>query len=99
MDLKRLYEILSRTTQQFRKGDVIEGTPELVNQIKVGKALDEIETGGVVELYAMPHEKEADGLERVDRAGVVPAHGPVRAGVPAGRPRRRRPAGGASVPG
>lgn len=65
-DLKRLYEILGRTTQQFRKGEVLEGTPELVSEIKAGKPLDEIKAGGVVEVYAMPHENEADGLEKID---------------------------------
>lgn len=64
MNLSRLYEILGETTTQLRKGDVFEGTPELVEQAKAGK---KIEGGGVLEVYAMPHENEArPEIEKVD---------------------------------
>ena len=52
MDTTRLHEILRLTTSQFRKG-------ETVNQHKVGAV-------GVTEVYAMPHESSATGVELVD---------------------------------
>jgi hypothetical protein len=36
MNLDRLYKILAETTVQLRKGEVFEGTPELVEQAKCG---------------------------------------------------------------
>lgn len=64
MDISRLHEILAETTCQLRKGEEFEGTPELVEQAKRG---EEIKGGGVLEIYAMPHESEApSNLEKVD---------------------------------
>jgi hypothetical protein len=64
METKRLYEILRETTVQLRKGDVYEGTKELVDQAKSGEPL---KGGGVLEVYAMPHQNEAlPHLEKVD---------------------------------
>lgn len=64
MDLNRLHQILNETTHQLRKGEVIEGDDELVDAIKSGA--DDL-PGGVVHIYAMPHEDEAPpNLERVD---------------------------------
>lgn len=64
MNLTRLHEILSETTCQLRKGEAFEGTPELVEQAKRG---EELKGGGVLEVYAMPHESEAGpNLEKVD---------------------------------
>lgn len=64
MNLDRLYQILAETTVQLRKGEVFEGTPELVEQAKHG---EELNGGGVLEVYAMPHESEAQpGVEKVD---------------------------------
>lgn len=63
MDMNRLYTILNATTLQLRKGEVVHGTPELVDAIKRG---DESMPGGVVTVDAMPHESSADGLEKVD---------------------------------
>jgi len=65
MNTKRLYEILSETTMEFRKGRVFEGTPSLVAQAEAGA--DELKGGGILEVYAMPHVDEAPpGIERVD---------------------------------
>lgn len=64
MNLDRLYKILAETTCQLRKGEVFEGTPELVEQAKRG---DELKAGGVLEVYAMPHVNEArPEIEQVD---------------------------------
>lgn len=62
---KRLYEILEATTMQLRKGEVLEGTPELVEQVKRGD--EELTGGGVLEVFAMPHVDEApEHVEIVD---------------------------------
>ena len=64
MNLTKLYEILNETTSQYRKGAVYEGTPELVAQAEAG---EDLQGGGVLEVYAMPHADEApDGLVVVD---------------------------------
>lgn len=69
MNLNRLHEILAATTVQLRKGDVYEGTPELVEQASRG---DELKGGGVLEIFAMPHEGEAlPEIERVDMEFLV----------------------------
>ncbi len=52
MNLDRLYEILKDTTKQLRKGAEIEE-----------RQAGPIE---VIEVYNMPHESEASGLEKVD---------------------------------
>lgn len=65
MNIARLHEILTDTTTQLRKGEVFEGTPELVEQAKRGD--EELKGGGVLKVYAMPHESEApEGMETVD---------------------------------
>lgn len=65
MNCERLHEILAETTVQLRKGEVFEGTPELVEQAARGD--DELKGGGALEVYAMPHEKEAlPHVEKVD---------------------------------
>lgn len=70
MNLDRLYKILGECTALLRKGEEIEGTPELVEQIKRGDK--ELKGGGVVEIYAMPHESEArPDVEKVDMEFVV----------------------------
>lgn len=58
MNTRRLYELLNEATVQLRKGEELEGTPALVEGIKAGKTLDEL-PGGVVHVYAMPHEAQA----------------------------------------
>lgn len=64
MDLNRLYAILRETTVQLRKGEVYEGTPELVEQAKAGQ---ELKGGGVLEINMMPHVDDAsDRFEKVD---------------------------------
>src|ERR1700679_3108460 len=64
MNTARLYEILSACTVQLRKGEVFEGTSEIVEQAKSGK---DITVGGVLEVFAMPHESEAlPTIEKVD---------------------------------
>jgi hypothetical protein len=69
MDLARLHEILAATTSPFRKGDVYEGTPALVEAAKAGEKLT---GGGVLEIYAMPHEAEARAdLVKVDCVFIV----------------------------
>lgn len=71
MDTNRLYEILAETTTQLRKGEVVEGTPALVDAIMSGDK-DKPLPGGVVEIYAMPPESEAPAdLEKVDCEFVV----------------------------
>lgn len=70
MNLDRLYHILGETTCQLRKGEEIEGTPELVEQIKRGDK--ELKGGGVVEIYDMPHVSEArPDLNKIDMEFVV----------------------------
>lgn len=65
MNVSRLHEILNDSTMQLRKGDVFEGTPELVEQAERGDP--ELKGGGVLEVYAMPHENEArNEIEKVD---------------------------------
>lgn len=74
MNLDRLYKILAETTIQLRKGEVLEGTPELVKAAKNVKAEDKFSDlpGGVLEIYAMPHESEArPDLEKVDMEFVT----------------------------
>jgi len=69
MNVKKLYEILRETTVQLRKGEVYEGTPELVEQAKRG---DELKGGGVLEVYAMPHVADANpDIEKVDLEFLV----------------------------
>lgn len=69
IDLDRLYHILRETTCQLRKGEVLEGTPELVEQVKAGK---EPTVGGVLEVYALPHVNEArPDIEKVDMEFIV----------------------------
>jgi hypothetical protein len=71
MNLRRLYEILSDTTVQLRKGDVVHGDKHLVEAINTGRDLSK-EPGGVVTIDAMPHVAEApDALERVDLEFLV----------------------------
>jgi hypothetical protein len=69
LNLNKLYEILHEATCQLRKGEEIEGTPDLVSAIKSG---EKDLPGGVVEIYAMPHQSEArPDLEKVDCEFVV----------------------------
>lgn len=63
MDLDKLYRILNDCTTQLRKGEVVHGTPELVDAINAGS--DDL-PGGVVTIDAMPHEREAVGLKPID---------------------------------
>ena len=66
MDLNKLYKILSETTIQLRKGEMIHGDKHLVQAIKEGRDLDK-EPGGVVTIDAMPHTDDAPAdLEKVD---------------------------------
>ncbi|MGD9879139.1 MAG: hypothetical protein AB7U95_03285 [Reyranella sp.] len=53
MNLDRLYKILSETTVQLRKGEMVHGDKHLVDAIKEGRDLDK-EPGGVVTIDAMP---------------------------------------------
>lgn len=70
MNLDSLYAILADTTVQLRKGDVYEGTPELVEQAKAGT--EELKGGGVLEVYAMPHVDEVKPeIEKVDMEFLV----------------------------
>ena len=70
MDLNRLYKILNKTTMQLRKGEVFEGTPELVEQATRGGD-EPLKGGGVLEIYAMPHKNEVSGVEKVDMEFLV----------------------------
>ncbi|MFA6492760.1 MAG: hypothetical protein WCV58_01315 [Patescibacteria group bacterium] len=68
MDVNRLHEILAETTIQLRKGEEIEGTPELIEAVKSFKEGDQL-PGGTVSIYAMPHESEVaenSWIKRVD---------------------------------
>jgi hypothetical protein len=72
MDINKLYKILEETTFQFRKGEVYEGAPELVKQMKDGVGDEGLKGGGVLEVYAMPHESEAKpDIEKVDMEFIV----------------------------
>lgn len=55
MNIARLREILDKTTCQLRKGEQLEGTPELVEQAKRG---EQLKGGGTLEIYDMPHESD-----------------------------------------
>lgn len=71
MDLKRLYEILSETTMQLRKGAVVHGSKHLVDAINEGRELDK-EPGGVVTIDAMPHVSEVvPDTETIDMEFLV----------------------------
>ena len=70
MDLDALYKMLAETTQQFRKGEVLEGTPEMVAWAKKGD-LEEPAPGGVLEIYDMAPASAASHLETVDVHYVV----------------------------
>ncbi|QPF81708.1 hypothetical protein IC762_12490 [Bradyrhizobium genosp. L] len=71
MDLNRLYKILNETTVQLRKGEVIHGTPELVDAIKEGVESDKL-PGGVVTFDMMPPANDApDDLVKVDLEFLV----------------------------
>ena len=74
MNLDRLYQILRETTAQLRKGEEVEGDPQLVGAVKNFKGGDNIDElpGGSVHIYAMPHESQAkDGIEKVDLHFIV----------------------------
>jgi len=67
MNLDRLYKILAETTVQLRKGEVVTGTPELVEEFNNLGPDDQLQGGGVLEIFAMPHESEArPNVEKVD---------------------------------
>lgn len=67
MNLDRLYKILAETTVQFRKGEAVTGTPSLVEEFKNLKPDEALKGGGVLGIYAMPHESEAlPSVEKVD---------------------------------
>lgn len=71
MNLDRLYKILSETTVQLRKGEMVHGDRHLVDAVKEGRDLDK-EPGGVVTIDAMPHVTEApSGIEKVDLEFLV----------------------------
>ena len=71
MNVDRLYKILSETTVQLRKGEMVHGDKHLVDAIKQGRDLDK-EPGGVVTIDAMPHVTEApSGIEKVDLEFLV----------------------------
>lgn len=70
MNTSRLYQILRETTVQLRKGEVFEGTPELVEQAKAG--VDVLQGGGVLEVFAMPHVSHAPpDMEQIDMVFFV----------------------------
>ena len=70
--LTKLYDILGETTIQLRKGDVLEGTPALVDAIKAGGDPDRELPGGVVEAYFMPPISDArPGLDQTDMEFLV----------------------------
>ena len=77
MNLERLHEILSETTVQLRKGEVIHGDKPLVDAIKAAKTDEDFKNlpGGVVSIDAMPHHRDAatqnPGLEMVDLEFLV----------------------------
>lgn len=67
MNITALYDILRETTGQLRKGEIIQGTPEMVAWANSG-ASEEAAPGGVLEVYAMPKDTDPsfDGLEKID---------------------------------
>lgn len=70
MNIERLYQILANTTVHLRKGEMVEGTPALVEQINSGA--EKLEGGGTVEIYAMPSAKDAPPkLELIDLEFIV----------------------------
>jgi len=73
MNTELLYEILGETTVQLRKGDVFEGTPELVAQAKAGIDPEVgLVGGGVLEVFDMPPVNAApDDLFKVDMQFLV----------------------------
>lgn len=71
MNIDKLYNILRETTVQLRKGEEIEGDPNLVDAIKNGEDLDKA-GGGVVHIYDMPPVEAArEDLEKVDMHFVI----------------------------
>lgn len=72
MNIERLHQILRDTATQFRKGEMIEGTPALVGALKTGAEIEEL-PGGVARVYDMPRisEIEGDGIEKVDCHFIV----------------------------
>lgn len=69
MDVSAIYEILRKTCGQLRRGEVFEGSPNLVAAAQSGdpEAMDKA-GGGVLEIYAMPKNDDPAfaGLEKVD---------------------------------
>jgi hypothetical protein len=67
MDIDKLYAIRRETTGQLRKGEVFEGSPQMVEYAKAGD-WEAPAPGGVLEIYDMPKDNDAafDGLEKVD---------------------------------
>lgn len=67
MNVTALHDILRKTCGQLRKGEVFEGSPEMVAWAETGEP-EAPAPGGVLEVYAMPHESDPafDGLEKVD---------------------------------
>ena len=63
MTIEFIHRIIAETTVQLRKGDVFEGTKELVDQASAG---DKLTAGGMLHVFAMPHESTATGLDLVD---------------------------------
>jgi hypothetical protein len=55
-DMDRLIGILFETTDEYRKGAVLEGTAALVDALQAG---EETLPGGVVDIYMMPSLSEA----------------------------------------
>ena len=67
MNTQRLYEILHEVTTQYRKGEVYEGSPNLVEQAKAGVPFEKMTGGGSLEVYAMEHTTNMPPqLESVD---------------------------------
>lgn len=67
MDNAELYNILRATTGQLRKGNVYEGSPDMVAYAKAGD-FEKPAPGGVLEIYDMPKDTDPafDGFEKVD---------------------------------
>jgi hypothetical protein len=63
MNLEKLYALLGECSQQLRKGDIVHGTPELVDAIERG---DQHLPGGVVSIDMMPHVEAAPDLAKID---------------------------------
>lgn len=72
--LGELYDILGETCGQLRKGEVFEGSPQMVGWAKAGDTKAPA-PGGVLEIYDMPSENDPafDGLEKIDLHFVVVA--------------------------